>query len=881
MVLEQILRHFEEVAYSTPCRPDRLINTISTEFSKSPASLKTFPILILQSTFQRKTITRFIKHYNLLSKILLNILRISNRTLESHKNNLIKDIIDYSEKCSKCVEKHFREGIAVFLRILKNHKITEFNSMETHVRVIIKRLIEDKDQKVRLAALQLAKLYSMKNEIFQVIRTDPNNDMRKSAIDWLKGDDKELILQDLTDCLEDNSENIKVKAICYFIKEQVWPNSEGLRCLFKIVMKNSNLIKSKAKELILKIIGQSDIITIFKHMNIFPGNGTDRELYLAISAGFSEIYLDRAGDLTKVIKTLFSRLLNEKEKIDLESLFVLRLSIKLYKDKNLSLQYLIDEYDLQSEFPRLIDFFLENTEQYKPYYYMKLQSILLITYIDLEEHASDILMSKYFKVCKEIPLLKYQPNKEIIEVSKELVLEMNEKLNHQKAVLAENEDDIIVTVVEIVREKFRDAERHYFLTLQDLVDSVMDGIQVEERENGVLKAPLQIKYEKAERKLRDNEENFVMAKQERSREAKNEEKELKSVSTKQEQKMDLLKKQIFEKRYRSLLVISYILQYAELNETLNPEYSTLTQNFFIGELTSENLYISTLALKCLGYSCLLSKDHSTQYIDQFLKRLKSKAEIVHLLAALHIFDILLCRKIEGSSKVLECINYLWKSLKDENSLISLNVLVEGFAKLLLKNLISSPIEIFIHLLELFFDNKTDIDTLNILQALFTNYIKISEEKANELITYYLVHIYISRRKPSLKLIGKVDEKIYKFSSIFDIKKTVPYERSENLQFVVLVFCFKFFDSNSKFFSKLLGGLSFEDFSLDAAKFAKSRMNELKISHSGYGKELDKMIAKLKLGTEIVEDISFREYEYRIKDIVSQAEGLEKEVIIID
>jgi len=631
----------------------------------------------------------------------------------------------------------------------------------------------------------------------------------------------------------------------------------------------------------LKMLGQSDILTVFKHMNIFPGVDIEKELYSTISVGFSEIYFNKAGDLMEVIKTLFSRLVNEKEKMDLESLFVLRLSISLYKTKSLSLQYLIDQYDLQTEFPRLIDFFLENTEEYKPYYYMKLQSILFITYVDLEEHASDILMSKYFKVCKEVPLLKYQSGKENAEVSKELVLEMSEKLNYQRGVLADNEEGVVLTVVEIVREKFRDAERHYFLTFQDLVESVMNGIQVEERENDVFKAPLQIKYEKTEKKLRDNEENFVMAKQERTKKAKNEGKELKSARVKLEQKKDLLKKKILEKQYRSLLLISYILQYADLNETLNPEYSTLTQNLFIESLSSEHLYISTLGLRCLGYSCLLSKDHSNQYIDQFLKRLKNKAEIIHLLAALHIFDILLCRKIESNSKVLECINYLWRSLKEETSLVTLNALVEGFAKLLLKGIITSPIEIFIYLLELFFDNKTENDTLNILQALFTNYIKLSEEKANELMTYYLVHIYKSKTKPSLKLIGKVDEKIFKFSSIFDVKKSVPYERSENLQFLVFVFCSKFFDKNSKFFIKMIGGLNFEDFSLDAAKFAKCRMSELKNSNSGHGKELDKMIGKLKLGTEIVEDISFREYEYRVKDIVSQAEGSEKEIIIID
>lgn len=885
MILDVVLKCFEDSVGSPNRDQDRAINTISTEFSNNPEALKDFPILILQSTFQRAKIYQFSKHYDLLSKILMEILRTSIKTLEKHKKNLIKELFDYSEKCSKCVQKSHREGIAVFLyRFLQTYNVPESDPNFNRIKGIIKRLIEDKEQKVRMAALKLTKFYCMKNEVYQVIRTDPSNDLRKSAIEQLTADDNELISEYLTESLQDPCEKLKIKTISYYIKEQVIPNSEGFKCLFNIIDKSSGLVKNKAKELVMKILNKSDIVTLFKHMNLFTGMRTDQELYSVISSGFSEIYSSKAVDLMQVIKDLFQRLINEKEKIDLEILFVLRLSISLYKNKNISLQPLIDEFDLQNEFPKLLDFFLDNNEEFEPYYYMKLQSIIIITYIDLEEHASEILMNKYMDICKKVKLYKFQQTKNRAEISDRLIAEMNENLNLPKKIFAENEEEIISTIVEIVREKFRDAERHYFLTLQDLVESIMNGIQEEEQEENIFKAPLQVKFEKTEKKIRENEDIIHVIKQEKSTKSKKETKELKDTRNKLNVKKDLLKKKIYEKQYRSLLVISYILQYADLGESINPEYSNMAQTFFIRELDSDNLYISTLALKCLGFSCLLSKDLAKQFIGQFLKRLKNKTEIINLMATVFVFDIIQSNKIQDRARVSECIDYLWKSLKSDNKLISLNTLVEGFAKLLLRNMVESPVKIFIHLFDLFFDQKNDIETDNIIHALFTNYIKISEVKAVELVNFFLVHVYLRRRNASLKLVGKNDEKIYKFSLIFDHKNKMPYEKTENLQFLIFAFCAKFYNGNPKFFCEVMVRLNFEDFSQDAAKFVKCKLNELQGSNTNKSTKFVKMVSKLRLGTEIVEDIYFREYDHRIKDIISQAEELEREhstIIILD
>ena len=71
MVLEQVLNLFEETTKNKKGNRDPLLNTIDDTFSSNAASLKDFPILILQSTFLRKqksssTSLNFQGHYKLL-----------------------------------------------------------------------------------------------------------------------------------------------------------------------------------------------------------------------------------------------------------------------------------------------------------------------------------------------------------------------------------------------------------------------------------------------------------------------------------------------------------------------------------------------------------------------------------------------------------------------------------------------------------------------------------------------------------------------------------------------------------------------------------------------------------------------------------------------
>ena len=506
MVLEQVLNLFEETTKNKKGNRDPLLNTIDDTFSSNAASLKDFPILILQSTFLRKqksssTSLNFQGHYKLLCKVLTRILRTTNKRNEKHKSRLIEDLIKYSEKASKSVEKSYREGIANFLRVLKAHSIAEFSAAESRFHEIGKRLIKDKNQNVRLAALKLAKSYNMKESIVNVIKTDPNSEIRKTAIEYFDKDDETKVVDELSKCLEDQNGNIKLKAILYFIKEGVQPNSEGLKTLFKIVADESGPQKSKAKELLLKTVGKVGIVQMFKDMDLFEKD-IKSEVYAMIANGFIEIYQINTSNLEGTMKGLFKRLLAEKEKMDLESLFALRLCVFMYKLKNINMTQLIDELELQEGFINIIGFFLQNEEDYKPHYYMKLQSIILITCIDLDQNVSDILLERYFDVCREIPLLKISVPKDATQINSELLEEFDRHIFFNTTYFASDEESVIATVIEIVRDKFKDAESQYMSKLSDLIQDLKKDIAAQENSNNELFIPLNSKLEKTEKKIK-------------------------------------------------------------------------------------------------------------------------------------------------------------------------------------------------------------------------------------------------------------------------------------------------------------------------------------------------------------------------------------------
>ena len=801
---------------------------------------------------------------------------------EKYKTKLVKELINYSEKASKSVEKSDREGIAHFLRALKAHSMAQFSSSESRLHEIAKRLIRDKFQNVRLAGLKLAKSFNMKEAIVNAIKTDPNIEIRKTAIECLDKEDEVKVVDELSKCLEDQNNIIKLRALHYFIKEGVQPNSEGLKSIFKIVVNETGVHKNKAKELILKTVERIGIVQMFKFMELFERD-VKSEVYAMVASGFVEIYQINTSNLEGTMKGLFKRLLAEKEKMDLESLFVLRLCVFMYKLKNISMTQMIDELELQEGFIHIIGFFLQNEEDYKPHYYMKLQSIILITCIDLEQNVSDILLERYLDVCREVPLLKISIPKDEVQVNSELMEEFDRHLFFNTTYFASDEESVIGTVIEIVREKFKDAESQYMSKLSDLIQDLKKDIAAQENSNSELFVPLNLKLEKTEKKIKKNEESLSLIKQEKSAQSRNEKRALAAKIKKLDsKKLEIIQNKV-NKEYRSLLVASYILRYAELSDTIHPEFSSSSQTLFIPNLTSSNLYVSSLALQCLGYSCLLSKEQSLLYYTEFVSRLGDKLEILKALSIVHLFDILLCRRIEDKEVVLKLIHYLWMALLSAKGSIIQFILVEGFSKLLLKNLILSPIQIFVKILFILFDSNTKPDTSNVAQALFKNFVKLSEEKTSELAEAFLVYLIENKNSSNKAQDQKSEKRILNFSSYFGPKVEVPYQMTDNLHMLFFVFCCMNFENNPKFYTKLITSLDLEAFSEDAAKYVKVKITELASEFKNSQKDLEKNIGRLKLGTEIVEDISFREYEKRVEDVINLAEKLYQKdrTIVID
>jgi hypothetical protein len=891
MDLTRLLNLFEEKASNIKSKreTDILINTITENFLSNFESLKNFPVLILQWTFMRKknssaSSLNFTPHYKLLSKILKSILRISNKTNDKNKKKLVKDLIDYSEKSSKSIDKSYREGIANFLKVLKNYNIAEFSALDSKVCTIAKRLIVDKIPHVRHAGVKLAIVYNMKEEIIRVIKTEMNSEVKKTAIDSLVKDDQGEAIDELTKCLEDSNATIKAKALKYFIKEEVHPNSQGIRILFKIIVNDPDkAVKNFAKAIIMKIARVEGTVEMFRWMNLFQDPLKNEETFNNIVLAFSEIY--QPEDLEKTIIELFARLQNEKEAMDLESLFALRLSVTLYKSKGLSFQRnILEKVPLDDNFFwTIIPTFLESQSTTGAEYYMKLQNIILITHIDLEENISEALLLQYFEVCKKMPLLKFKNFQDPEKINKVLIEEFDNKLFVSSTFVAVDEQEVISTVIEIAREKFQDAEGQYMTTLSRLLQELIDGVAVEENDRNDLVCPLSLKIEKTDKKIKQTEEALILTKQEKTSQARNEKKDLKNSRNKLENKKNKLIVDTLNKEYRSLLVASFILRYADMTDTIHSEFSMFPQTLFIPKLASENLFISSLALRCLGYSCLLSKDQSKQHIEEFKLRLTSKTDILKALSTVHLFDILLCKKIDEKEVVADLIKCLWIELHSEENRIVQFTLIEGFSKLLLKNIIISPVEIFVKILTVFFDLKTKPDTFNVAQALFRNFVKLSEEKTAELAQAFLVFLLENKNTSSRIQDVKVDKRITLFYSFFDPKREKTYESDDNIQLLFFVFAFMNFENNSRFYAKMMQNLKLEHFNEDEAKYVKNRVLELQRRFKNFNKEFEKILAKLKLGTEVVEDISFREYEKRFEEIVIIAQKINKRenTIVID
>ena len=212
-------------------------------------------------------------------------------------------------------------------------------------------------------------------------------------------------------------------------------------------------------------------------------------------------------------------------------------------------------------------------------------------------------------------------------------------------------------------------------------------------------------------------------------------------------------------------------------------------------------------------------------------------------------------------------------MNDQHHLIKL-ILVEGFCKLLLRKVINTRTLVIAKLLEMYFYESTSSDIKTIIKAFLENYSKISEEMTIELAEAYIIYIL---DKYQSKNDSKVfEDKILQIIKLLDPTLEKTFEKTENLHFLIFYACFKYFGGNKKFFIKVINNLNLKTFQGTIGKFVKNRLNELQNAFKDMKKELDKCINSLPKFSEIVEDITYREYELRIQDIETQLENFNRE-----
>lgn len=885
MTIERLVTLFKDSLSKKNRDKDHLIKTITDEYLSNPETVYDFIIIILQNAFKRrkalvsyKSLKNTHEIFELISRILNSL--ASNCPSEKQKSQLLRKIEDYITQCARSTDKCDRGGIVDFLKVFKSFEHSDYKSLKDTIKSSIKLLVIDKNHHIRSSSLKLASLYSMKEEILLAVQSDPTPVIRKKAIDFLQHEDKFDANPALLSSLEDMNTTVRLRAIVYYLRTEVIPDSVSLQKLFIIMETDeNNVVRSKSRELLYKLMKKMGFKELCDAIKLAGNNRLPTESQHYVISGFFNMLKYHLQEVLELLKGFFSRLIQEKEKIDMSSLFIIRICISVCKTHCVSFDSLIENLDLQDNLLKLLDLFLSNTEDYKADYYFKLQNMIFISYIDVEEHCREELINKYLHICKEIPLHRFYYIKNDDEINEELVKNYTIKGFNDYFSFASNEEDIISTIVGIVREIYQDSEQHYLLRLKhELIDIVINGVIAEETEVHGINAPLKLKIEKTDKKIKQNEEDQEILTQEFV-----DKKNIKAINEydfdgkkhKLETKKRKLIKQVNEKNYRGLIILVYVLKHAELTENINLEYFDYAHNFLIPEIRSQNVYISTLALTAFGYFCLLSSRNivtgAEGYYNVFLSNFRNFFEIKSIVSILFIFDLLLMRKIAFTSVADECMRCLSMNFDDEREIVRV-ITLEGFCKLLMRGVVYERVPCLHKIIQVYLDQNASTQSLTICRAFLENYLKISEEQTLETATSYLIYIFIHRKDQSCKKNSalKSDDRVLDIVTLFSPEIEKPYPKNENIQLFIFVFAFIYFSCNKKFFMKMISKISFEKFEEEVEKFTRNRLEELKNKYGGMSKDIEKCLSRLPKTREIVEDITFREYDLRVKDIETKA-----------
>ena len=889
---EQLLTRFYEVLTKKSREADKLINTFLDTVSVNPKLVEDSILYILQQSFKQKQISLINepalirgKHtscrvkYTLLLKILSSI--SSSSTLSAKKKSeIFKKIKSYTCQCSRSTDKSIRLCIIDFLIILKSGKISFFEESASEFKDCIGRLIVDKNLNVRRQALRLASLFEMNNAILEVISSDPIPIIRKSALGQLS--ESATAGFEVEGCLDDPDQHVRLGAVMHIIKHKVTPASETLRKLF-LLMKSDRcqLIKDRIQVAISDLMGRIGHAGICEILKIEGSDGVEHKYQHSVVYGLFKILEGKVGTCMEILHRFFERLVNEKEKMDLGSLLLLRIAVSVIKSKDKNIREIIDKYNLQEFIPKILVLFLNNKEDYQPDYFFKLQNMIMIAYIDVDEGCREEIINTYLTICEKIPIYRYNQHLPNEIIDKKLIESYKiqgpiETMNY----FAKDEEDVISCIVEIIREIYRDSEHSYIASLKHkLIDNVVNGAIYEEGKDGPV-VPLIYKLEKNEKKLKKCKEDMTISMQSGGKDFG----QAISLDDFDEKCENLEKKKkkyydaINEKYYRGLLIIAYVLKHAEIRAEIHPDYLNIIQNFIKNGLTRDDLYIQWLSYVSLGYACLLSNELSEIYTSDFRERLLYKYKIIEITSIRFLFDILMCIRNKLSKVCLDCIRCLRISLNNwhiQKCDIILAINVEGFCKLLLRKVITNSRSLVIaKLFDVYFNESVSRNIQVIAKAFFANYSGISEELCIELANGYLIYL-VDKQKSGTSLKG-LEEKSIEIIKLFDPQVAKGYEQTENVQFLIFYFCNHRVQANYRFYLNLIQALNFGCFKDDMGKFVKDKMDILARNYSKSSAKIHKCLKELPNFSNIVEDISYREYDLSITDIESQAERFEKE-----
>ena len=678
-----------------------------------------------------------------------------------------------------------------------------------------------------------------------------------------------------SESLDDEDKGVRFQAIDYYSSINYLPNAEVLRKIFRM-MQTDEYVKEKCAKLLSKFKEAYGYKTLCDGVVIAGNQKAGAEFQGFIEDGFSELLKKSMNDVQQLIDELLPRLLNEKEKIDLASLFLLKICFSVLKDKDKPFFDIAYKHELEThKILSLLDFFIINKEDCIADYYFKLQNMINISNIDMGEDYREQLINKFFFICKKVPLNRFKIYSNATDVDKELVENIaNEKIYENTLRFARNEEDIISLVISSIKDIYKYSESLYLSQVkQNLIDEVIKGVTFEERNDGRV-IPLKLKIEKKVKELRLNEEKIQIY-NESIRSSKSnliEVKDFDECKLKIEQKLNKIQNQADEKQYRGLLIILYVLKNAKFSHEINPEFSCLSSNFICEQIDNKNLFIASLALSSLGYSCLLSKSQSSDYVSKFQSKIAQSFQSISLVAIMFIFDILLLKKL-NDEKIPDIVNFLEKSMNESREMIKF-VVTEGFCKLLTKKMIASPELFLTKLFFIRFKQSTSQEICQIINAFMDNYVRISEDTTTELVNAFLVYILLTKKQASIK-VTSIEKSLIEIVKFFDPAFETNYEKTENLHFLIFNFCYENFNKSKKFLLKIICRLNFEKFKKNMCEFVKNRLNQLKNENSSMSKNLQNCIARLPNDKDIVEDITYREYQLRIEDIRTKAMDYQK------